>query len=454
LDATHDRSEILDELAPGVRPEMVDGVEEARAILPIFRLVRSLFSTSETDTTLKLVVLFALAQAEGRFSRERVRSLVRSLSSERLDALVTSLHSGGWLELRAMDNTYRLAPMGLYLLAVLRAANFASQNPANLLVRAAEALAFGDRVDAEGQTTSRLLGMLLAELESQAARAREIIRLGRPRLLVRFSREAVRQQIAQVIQVVAAVEERLDQASDHFGRVVRLHEAMQRILRAHEGIGRRLAEWNMRKLETTDAGYSLTALCDAVMGASAEELMTVVKRGALHLPVRAAALSTGEVQARYRAARPRVREALERFVYRPPPEPRPEPMRREAIDPVARLRAALEERIRDLLPGEALPLEAWLADGELARDFTDAVLQINLLCRMEGCAPRGEVELGPGVSARIEQTRPDPAAWRDLCPGEALAALEQLGALQRIRGLGLHPALRLERAGGEEAVDE
>ena len=65
--------------------------------------------------------------------------------------------------------------------------------------------------------------MLLAELESQAARAGEIIRLGRPRQLVRFSREEVRQQITQVIQVVAVVEERLDEASDHFGRVVRLH---------------------------------------------------------------------------------------------------------------------------------------------------------------------------------------------------------------------------------------
>ena len=438
------REEILDGLAPGVRPEQVDGLAEAEAILPIFPLVRSLFSTAEeTDTLLKLVVLFCLAQTEGRFSRERIRSQVRALSEERLDALVTSLHKGRWLELRAQDNTYRLNPLGLYLLAVLRAANFASQTPANLLVRAAEALAFGDRVDEEGATTSRLLGMLLAELESQAERAGEIIRLGRPRQLVQFSRGEVRQQITHVTQVLAAIEERLDEASEHFGRVVRIHEAMQQILRAHEGISRRLAEWSLRKLETTDAGYSLSALCDAAMGADRDELLGAVQSRAVSLPARAVALSTDEVMTRYRTGRRRAQKGREQFVYVSPPEPETTPLRQEDIDPVARLRKALAQRVARLQPGERLPLDRWLGDEDIAQDFTNAVFQLNLLARMEGQSGDFAVDLGDGVKVLPELPQVDAEDWRGLDPQATLVTLERLGLLVRIPGRGLHLNLGL-----------
>ena len=115
---------LLEGLAGGVQPSQVEGMEQAVQILPILPLVRSLFSSaSPADAALKLVVLLALARSEGRFSRERIRSIVRSVAADRLDDIVTSLYRGGWLELRASDGTYRLNPLGRYLLGVLLAAN-------------------------------------------------------------------------------------------------------------------------------------------------------------------------------------------------------------------------------------------------------------------------------------------------------------------------------------------
>ncbi len=262
--------ELREGLAPGVAPEHVDGLEEAEGILPIAKLARSLFPTSNAATALKLVVLFQLARADGRFNRERIRSLNRSIATDRLDAIVTSLHDGGWLELRDLDRTYRVSPLGHYFLSVLRAAGFAGKGSANLLIRAAETVRFGSAVDAGSET--RLLGLLLAQTEAVADRARETLRLGRPRDLIRFSREEVRSQLEHVDQVLRALEERFQQSPALFDRIVRIHEAMQVILRAHKGLQDRLAEWNLKTLETAGAGYSLTALCDAVMGASDAEV--------------------------------------------------------------------------------------------------------------------------------------------------------------------------------------
>lgn len=312
-----------------------------------------------------------------------------------------------------------------------------------MLVRSAEAMAFGDSVDHSGATTSHLMGMLLADLETQAELAGEIIRRGRPRQLVRFSREQVREQVARVTQVLAVLEERLDEASTHFGRVVRVHEAMQGILRAHEGISRRLAEWNLRRLETTDAGYSLTALCEAVLGASAEELESVIETRILVPPVRAAALSTDEVMTRWSTARHHRREGRRPFVYEPPAEPPLEALRPEQVDPVARLRSALLERAAGLDEGESLSLADWLGDEELARDFTDAVFQLNLLSRIQGQDDDGALDLGRGVRVAVDAEALEAGTAPAGAPEGVLAELTRQGLLVRLPGRGLHQELRL-----------
>ena len=435
--------DLTEALASGVRPENVDGLDEALAILPIFGLCRSLFSTSPTDSALKLVILFALCDADGRYGRERIRTLVPGIAPDRLDALVTSLYGGGWLELRASDNTYRTAPLGFYLLAVLRAGNFASQSPANLLVRAVETLAFGDRVDDGGSTTPRLLGMLLGELETQAERARDVLRRGRPRELMRFSRSEVKRQVEHVVQVIAAIEERLDEASAEFSRVVRIHEAMQVILRAHQGLADRLAEWNLRKLETTDAGYSLSALCDAVMGASDAELERAIEVGALVLPAPVRCISTDEVMSRHVTARRTGRVKQEPFVYEPPPEPEPERWAPEQVDPVARLRAILMRVASDLGTGESVSLGRWLP--EIALDFADAVFQLSLLAHLQGRAGDGGIAIGEGLVLRLAPPPTEDEAIRGLSPEQALTEWLRCGVLERVDGRGLHGAVRLVR---------
>lgn len=423
-------------------PEHVDGLEEAEGILVVARLARSLFSTSSAATALKLVVLFQLARADGRFSRERIRSINRSIAEDRLDAIVTSLHDGGWLELRDVDRTYRVSALGHYFLSVLRAAGFPGQGAANLLIRAAETVRFGSAVDAGSET--RLLGLLLAQTEAVADRARETLRVGRPRDLIRFSREEVRSQLEHVDQVLRALEERFQQSPVLFDRIVRIHEAMQVILRAHKGLQDRLAEWNLKTLETAGAGYSLTALCDAVMGASDAEVQGVVTSGAVSLPGSVVAFSTEGAITRALTSRIAARSARETFVYEPPAEPDASAMRLEDVDPVARLRSALRELSTNLPPGEAVSSTAWVTAS--ATDFADAVFLLNLLARVEGQSSAGiEVD---GVALKPEIVDADPEAWRDLEPAEAIEALVRLGVLARVSGKGVHTEIRLRRVPG------
>ena len=432
------REALAEGLRAGCDPETVQGLAEAEQVLPVFGLVRSLFSTSHADSALKLVVLFALAELDGRFSRERIRQAVRDLDPGRLDALVTSLYQGGWLELRARDDTYRLAPLGLFLLAVLRSANFGTQSATNLIVRATEALAFGSRVDAEGGTTERLLSMLLAHIETVAERASEVMRRGSPRLLMRFSRMEVRDQLAHVQAVLSELEESLDASSAVFGRVVRLHEAIQTILRTHEGVARRLAEWNLHRLEATDAGYSLTALCDAVMAATDDELEGAWVLGGLSSPANATAMSLDELLTRHRTARvSRRAEVADRIVYTPPPPPEAQPLSLQDVDPVARLRAALDE-LAAAAPDEPIELAALLR--HCAEDFADAALHVALVARLEGADSDYRIEAPPAAGQGL----------RGADPAEALAAMVRLGVLAPAgEDLGLHSALRFVRVVGE-----
>lgn len=436
--------ELLDGLASGVLPEQLPEWARVRSALPVFELARSLFYNSAADTALKLVVLLNLARVEGRFRRERIRSLVPALAPDKLDAIVTALYRGGWLELRAMDNSYRLRPLGLYLLSVLLAADFGSQNPANLLIRAVETIAYGDRIDSSGGTTGHLLAMLLAELETQAATARQIIGHGTPRQLIRFSREEVRDQVRHVVQVLSAIEERMDESSEHFARLVRIHGSLQEILRAHEGLASRLAEWNLKRLETSDAGYGLAALSDAVMGASEDELLALLGEGCLYPNTPARHLSTERLLTRHRSASRSVARQRAAFVYEPPPEPELGALELAEVDPVTRLSERLAEAL-SRAGGAPVDLTTMLV--EHAEDFADAVYQLNLLARIEGRSDKLEIELEPGLCVRIRAAAVDSAELAGLGAAQAIERLVSSGALVSLGPKGVHSAITLDAGG-------
>lgn len=431
---TPDPNELLDALASGVLPEQLPDWARAKTVLPVFQLCRTLFSTSAADTALKVVLLLSLATAEGRFSRERVRTLVPHLDSDKADKLLTSLYQGGWLELRASDHTYRMPPLAFFLLNLLVASDFAGQTPANMLVRAVETVAFGDRIDRD--STGHLLAVLLAELETQAEHARRVLAEGTPRQLIRFSRQEVRAQILHVSQVVSAIEERTEASSDHFARLVRIHEALQDILRAHEGLGRRLAEWNLKRLETSSGGYSLAALGDAILGASEEELRALVATRVVHPPASAVGLVTRRLLTRYKTTRPGLKKEREAFVYEAPPEPDVGQVALDEVDPVQRLRERLAEA---LAQGRSLA-DALLDDIE---DFNDAVYHLTLLARMEGRSPDDALELAPGIQIRLSAPAVDADTLRDLDTTQALARLVELRVLVSTDGFGLHTRLEV-----------
>lgn len=431
-----DQDELLDALASGVLPEQLPDWDRAVTVLPVFQLCRALFSTSPADTALKVVLLLALAKAEGRFTRERVRTLVPHLDSDKTGLLLTSLYKGGWLHLRASDNTYRLPPVAFFLLNLLVASDFAGQTPANMLVRAVETVAFGDRIDHE--STGHLLAVLLAELETQAEHARRVLAEGTPRQLIRFSRQEVRDQILHVSQVISAIEERTDASSDHFARLVRIHEALQAILRAHEGLGRRLAEWNLKRLETSEGGYSLAALGDAILGSTESEMRSLVRDRVIHPPAPAVGLVTRRLLTRYRTTRPSLKKEREAFVYEPPPEPDVAEVALSEVDPVQRVRERLSRAIREGRP---------LADAlfEDAEDFNDAVHHLTLLARIEGGGKEGVIELAPGLVVRLDAPTVDADDIRGLNTSEALERLVQLGVLHVTRSSGLHTRVEVSR---------
>lgn len=426
--------ELMDALASGVLPEQLPDWDRATSVLPIFQLCSRLFSTSPADTALKLVLLLSLAKAEGRFSRERVRTLVPHLDSDKTDRLISSLYEGGWLHLRASDNTYRIPPLAFFLLNLLVASDFAGQTPANMLVRAVETVAFGDRIDQD--STGHLLAVLLAELETQAEHARRVLAQGTPRQLIRFSRQEVREQILHVSQVISAIEERTDASSDHFARLVRIHEALQGILRAHEGLGRRLAEWNLKRLETSEGGYSLAALGDAILGSDDAEMLQLVGRGIVRPPAPAVCLVTRRLLTRHRTTRPSLPKERAEFVYEAPPEPEIGEVTLSEVDPVQRVRA----RIAAAIANGGSITAALMKDIE---DFNDAVYQLTLLARIEGRRSDETVEIIPGVRIRLDTATANADELRGLSTAEALQRLVQLGVLFTDADGNLHTRVEL-----------
>lgn len=430
--------ELLDRLTSGVEPQRVEALRRAGRLVGVSGLVRSLFAADPAELVVRLAVVLELSRVGGRFDRDRVRSLVPFVARDALESAFDALYRGGWLELRALDNSYRVVPLGAYLVSVLMAADFASQSPTNLLVRSAEALLFGDRVDDSGEGTAQLLGLLLAELETQADTAADVIRQGRPSQLIRFSRTEVRQQITQVQDVIHAIEKRHGAATRQFATVVRLHEAIQRILRAHESLARRLSEWNLKQLETSDAGYSLVALTDAALGASDAELLAAPVDALIRCPT----VSTERLLSRHQTSRTSVRAARERFVYEAPPEPEATPLSLEDVDPVARAAKSLAEA---LARTGRLTVAEWLAAE--SSDFADAAFLIGLIARLDR---GGRVALEHGRVARLH----GPVLGAESTPGPPSAAIQALvegGGLDEVAGRGFHSALILtdEHASGE-----
>lgn len=413
---------IAEELVGDVEPVRMEGFGFAARILPTFRLIRALFSQNEVDTCLKLMLLFELTRTEGRSSIERIRVLNRYLDAERVDLLVQSLKSGGWLELRAIDTTYAVAPLGLNLLSLLHAADFGNLSPANALARAAQNASFGTTLSgADEGASSYLLEQLLVLLQGQVDEAHVIIQRGTPRRMIAWSQRAHRHQLETIRQVLATLYEHLDESSREFGRVVRLHEAMQDVIRLHASIHARLRDWNLEKLYTSDAGYSLPELADAVIGADEIALNSIWTAGILDLPVLAPSVTTEEIEARFEGARRRLSSQREDYVYVSPLESAPVSQDAPLLDAGGMLRARLTEWFRrEGSAGTPCELPQWLS----AAGFSDAGFDLAMLARL--AAPDGRIGLDDerGAVSSIRTSLAEGAA-----PGRVLDQLTDEGAL-------------------------
>lgn len=418
--------QVSDELLGDAAPESLDAFRFARGLVPAFGLVRALFSQSELDTVLKGMILFELSRSGGRHTLERIRSLASFLPAERVDALVRSLYQGGWLELRDADRSYALHPVGVQLLSLLYAADLASLTPANAIARAAQNAEFGAKLDGSQAPLGFLLDNLRALLDGQVESARQVLTQGRPFQMIAWSRAQHDAQLDTLGAVLEQLQERLDAASREFARVVRLHESMVQLLAMHAGIHARLREWNLERLYSSEAGYSLHQLCEAVLGSEEEALRGAQQRGLVQLPPRAPSLSTDELLSRFHGARRRVQPEAEVFAYAPPEAAPPEDFVAASADPAAALRARLTRIFADRAPEHPpLPLADWLeVPSEPALALGEAAWQLANLCRLEAEGPR--VRLDDGRALRVHS----PALQSPgVPPGALLSALEAAGAL-------------------------
>ncbi|MFO0750336.1 MAG: hypothetical protein U1F43_32400 [Myxococcota bacterium] len=418
--------EVSQALVGDVDPAGLDAFRFARAILPVFPLVRALFSQNELDTCLKLMLLHELSRAGGRSSLERIRALAGFLDPERVDGLVRSLRDGGWLELRASDNTYGVALVGLNLLTLLHAADLGSVSPQNGLARAARMAELNARLDGATPAVALLLDQLRALLDDEVAEARAVLSRGRPLRLIAWSRREHARQLDTVRDVLGWLQERLDASSREFGRIVRLHEAMQELVRMHTGIHARLREWNLDRLHTSDAGYAVQELAEAVLGIDDAALDRVVADGLLLALAPAPSLLLDEVRARFQAARRRLQSARETFVYAPPAAPSSTPWSAAESDDAALLRARLTRSLADRSAADPpLELEGWIAGDT----FREAAWDLAVLGVLEGLEPGAQVTLDDGRRARVEVASPSPAG---VPPGELLAWLVAEGGLREL----------------------
>ncbi|MFU8802842.1 MAG: hypothetical protein ACNA8W_03435, partial [Bradymonadaceae bacterium] len=358
------------------------------------------------------------------FKLEAIRRRVGFLDGDRVDGLVRSLHGGGWLNLRASDLSYALAEEGLHLLALLHAADLGNITPANALARAAQNAAFGATLDGAEGSTAYLLDQLLVLLENQVAEARHVLSFGRPFRLIRWSRREHGRQLDIIRGVLGALQERMDAASREFTRIVRIHEAMQEIIKAHTSIHGRLKEWNLDRLYTSDAGYSISQLVEAVLGCDDETLEEAVMAGLIQGPVLPPDLTADEMRMRFHAARRSLPTQVEPFVYRPPEEPERQVWSPAELDPAVALRHRLSaalSRIAD--EGRPLILEDWIE----AEGFAAVSYELATLCRL--CSEGDIIALEDGRRARVRMSND---LTREIAPARVLASLEEAGALRHL----------------------
>lgn len=373
--------DISEALVGDVAPAQLDGYRFAQSILPAFGLIKALFSQNRLDTCLKLMVLHELSRAGGRRTIEQLRALARFLDPDRVDGLVRSLAAGGWLELRAVDHTYTLSVVGLQLLGLLHAADLGSVTPGNALARAAQNARFGAELDGAGSSVGYLLDQLQVLVEKEVDEARVVLRSARPHRLIAWSRAQHARQLETIRGVLGSLEERLEHSTRELTRVVRLHRVMQDLIGMHASIQDRLREWNLERLHTSEAGYSVAQLVEAVLG-SEDELVACVREGLVQLPLRAPALSTDELRTRFHGARRRAAGVPDDWSYEAPVEAPLGAWSPAAADPAAALRAHLAAVLVDATPLE--PGE-WLPQQDTA--FAPACWRLSVLSQLEARGP-------------------------------------------------------------------
>lgn len=428
-------------LVGDVDPVRLEGFSFAQQILPAFRLIRALFSQSELDTCLKLMLLFELTRAGGRSTLERIRSLTAFLEPGRVDALVKSLREGGWLELRASDNTYVVSSVGLNLLAVLYAANLGNLTPANALARAAQNAAFGATLEGAEGATAYLLDQLLTLLQDQVEESRAVLQFGRAHRMVAWSQREHGRQLEIIKQVLGALQERMDASGREFSRIVRLHEAMQEIIGLHSSLHTRLRDWNLERLYSSEAGYSIPQLAEAIMGVDETTLQKALDRGLLKLPIPTPSLTVDELRTRFHGARRRLASQEESFEYAPPDAPELRPWTAADLDPASALRARLTQALAGRTPSDPpLELESWIdADRHKGTAFAGTAYELAILSQLQVQGPRLVLDDG-----RLAELRLKTDGMSGISPAQLLTHLETVEALRRLPGgLFAHVTLAL-----------
>jgi hypothetical protein len=266
--------------------------------------------------------------------------------------------------------------------------------------------------------------------------ARSILRRARPFQLIAWSRREHGRQLEIIRQVLAGLQERMDESSRHFAKIVRLHAAMQQIVAQQTGVNARLRDWNLERLWSQDAGYSIDALVEAVLGASEDEFVRAREDAIVQARRLPSSLTTGELLSRFQGARRRLPSQRARYTYEPPAEEPVETVAAAKLDPAAWLQQLLAERLaehgaRDNLP---LELEAWLEGDRLAPD----AWRVAVLSGLQGRNPAPRLN-GTTRLQVLEPDAPAPAAMRD----DALFATWEAAGLLRRLPPGSYSRLRL-----------
>ncbi|MFB6350306.1 MAG: hypothetical protein ABEK29_00740, partial [Bradymonadaceae bacterium] len=187
------------------------------------------------------------------------------------------------------------------------------------------------------------------------------------------------------------------------------------------GINDRLREWNLEQLYTSDAGYSIPQLAEAVLGMDESDLDRAFDEGLIQVPRLPPTLTTPEIQSRFHAARRSLPSQQESYSYETPDEPDPDPLEAAPLDMAGRLRRQLTDLLETRTPDdEPLQPDEWLE----AETLPGVAYELAMLSRLE--ADGGHIRLDDGRRARTSMPMDVPA---DLSPGELLPYLAREGYL-------------------------